>query len=185
MFERNRTRDHGISAGSSRPFGSGWVVYMTASPIRPIIPSVQPYTRAVVPQAAAPTRSRGPLPLANLAKRPAGTLRFGLATIDTNGRIADSTLFVALGWKTGIQLDIRTCGGLVLITADEHGVFQFRSPGYVRIPVTARQRCRLPLGDRVLLAADPVNGLLVVHPPVVLEELVDGLLTARLQEATP
>ncbi|MEV0131364.1 hypothetical protein AB0H83_23235 [Dactylosporangium sp. NPDC050688] len=157
---------------------------MTAGPIQPIIPSVQPFARAVVPPAAGPARSRGPLPLARLAQRPAGTLRFGLATIDTNGRVADSILFTTLGWKTGTRLDIRTCGGLILVTADEHGVFRFRSPGYVRIPVTARQCCRLLLGDRVLLAADPVNGLLVVHPPVVLEELVDGLLTTRLREAT-
>lgn len=157
---------------------------MTTGPIRPIIPSVQPYARATVPPTVSPARSRGPLPLARLAERPAGTLRFGLATVDTNGRVADSTLFTALGWKDGTRLDIRTCGGLVIVIADEYGVFQFKSPGYVRIPATARHWCHLPLGERVLLAADPVNGLLVVHPPAVLEDLVGGLLSTRLREAT-
>ncbi|WP_433221050.1 hypothetical protein ACQP00_19475 [Dactylosporangium sp. CS-047395] len=63
-------------------------------------------------------------------------------------------------------------------------MFQFKSPGFVRIPVSARRWCHLPLGERVLLAADPVNGLLVVLPPAVLEDVLGGLLSTRLREAS-
>ncbi|MEV8514247.1 AbrB/MazE/SpoVT family DNA-binding domain-containing protein [Dactylosporangium sp. NPDC051484] len=119
--------------------------------------------------------------LARLTERPAGTLRFGLATIDMNGRVADAALFRVLGWTTDTRLHIQTCTDLVVV-ADDRGVFRLRPPGHVRIPATAQHWCRLELGDRVLLAADPVNGLLVVHPPAVLEELVGGLLRARFRD---
>ncbi|GAA2397120.1 hypothetical protein GCM10010170_113530 [Dactylosporangium salmoneum] len=122
------------------------------------------------------------MPLARLTERPAGTLRFGLATIDMNGRVADAALFRALGWTIDTRLHMQTCADLVVVVADEHGVFRLRPPGHVRIPATARHWCRLDLGARVLLAADPVNGLLVVHPPAVLEELVGGLLNARFRD---
>ncbi|MER7007794.1 AbrB/MazE/SpoVT family DNA-binding domain-containing protein [Dactylosporangium sp. NPDC000555] len=62
-----------------------------------------------------------------------------------------------------------------MVAADEHGIFRLSRLGHVRLPAAARHWCRLGAGDRVLLAADPVNGLLIVHPPVVLEELVARL----------
>ncbi|GAA2624182.1 hypothetical protein GCM10010399_64450 [Dactylosporangium fulvum] len=96
---------------------------MSASSIRPVIPSAQPHPRDSIAVAAA-ARLRGPLPLARLTERPAGTLRFGLATIDMNGRVADAVLFKAPGWTTDTRLHIQTCADLIVVVADERGVFR-------------------------------------------------------------
>ncbi|ROS32146.1 hypothetical protein [Amycolatopsis thermoflava] len=40
------------------------------------------------------------------------------------------------------------------------------------LPATLRHRCRLGPGDRVLLAADPEQDLLIVHPPAALDDLL-------------
>jgi hypothetical protein len=146
---------------------------MSAGPIPAVIPSVLPQARS--PITTGSTRPRGPLPLAWLAQRPAGTLRFGLVTVDTNGRVAETSLTRALGWTDTTRLHIQAYTGLIVVAADEHGIFRLSRLGHLKLPAAARHWCRLGAGDRVLLAADPINSLLVVHPPVVLEELVAGL----------
>jgi hypothetical protein len=147
---------------------------MNTGPIPAVIPSVLPQSRPPIVTAGS-MRPRGPLPLARLTQRPAGTLRFGLATIDTNGRVADAALTRALEWTATTRLHIQAYTGLIVVAADEHGIFRLSSLGHVKLPAAARHWCRLGAGDRVLLAADPVNSILIVHPPVILEELVTGL----------
>ncbi|MFD0576209.1 AbrB/MazE/SpoVT family DNA-binding domain-containing protein [Dactylosporangium darangshiense] len=94
----------------------------------------------------------------------------------------DSALIRTLGWTTATRLRIQTCVDLIVVLADRHGVFRLGPPGYLRLPATARHWCGLRAGDRLLLAADPANSLLVVHPPAVLEEMVAGLHAARFRE---
>jgi hypothetical protein len=153
---------------------------MTNSPIPAVIPSVLPQGRPSI--AAASIRLRGPLPLARLSLRPAGTLRFGLATNDTNGRVADTALTRALGWTNDTRLHIQTYTDLILVIADEHGIFHLSPYGHVKLPATARHWCRLTTGDRLLLAADPAEGILIAHPSAVLEELVAALHAARFRD---
>jgi hypothetical protein len=38
--------------------------------------------------------------------------------------------------------------------------------------VTVRRWCGLAVGDRVLLAAEPADGLLVVYPPATLDAMI-------------
>jgi hypothetical protein len=83
---------------------------------------------------------------------------YGLATIDCNGRLADTTVSRALGWAPHTRLDNHESGGLVLVVADGHGVFRLTGQGYVRLPAAVRHWCALLPGDRVLLAADPDRG---------------------------
>ncbi|PSK62779.1 hypothetical protein B0E53_05297 [Micromonospora sp. MH33] len=42
----------------------------------------------------------------------------------------------------------------------------------MRLPAVVRQWCGLTAGDRVLLAADPKAGRLVLHPPASLDAVV-------------
>jgi hypothetical protein len=97
---------------------------------------------------------------------------YGTAAIDCNGRVAESAVINALGWAAGTRLHIRENGGLVLVTADQQGVFSMTGQGHLRVPATVRHWCGLVPGDRVLLAADPANGLLVVHPPAALDAMI-------------
>ncbi len=100
---------------------------------------------------------------------------YGTAAIDCNGRVAEATVISALGWAPGTRLNIRENGGLMLITADGHGVFRLTGQGHLRLPATVRHWCGLVAGDRVLLAADPTAGLLVVHPPAAVDAMIAEL----------
>ena len=118
------------------------------------------------------TLARAPLPLMGLASKRAGTAVYGLSTLDAGGRVADRAVLVALGWAAGERLDIRAGGGLIAVCADARGIFRVTRQCFLRLPVAARRWCELAAGDRVLLAAYPQGGLLVVHPPAVLDAVV-------------
>jgi hypothetical protein len=105
---------------------------------------------------------------------------YGMATLDDRGRVADRVVIRSLGWVGGTRLAVREANGLVLVCADRGGVFAVTGQGHVRLPAVVRHRCGLVAGDRVLLAADAGEGLLVVHPPVVLDAMVGQLHTAVL-----
>ena len=51
-------------------------------------------------------------------------------------------------------------------------MFGLTGQGYLRLPGTVRHWCGLVPGDRVLVAADPDQGLLVVHLPAALDTTV-------------
>jgi bifunctional DNA-binding transcriptional regulator/antitoxin component of YhaV-PrlF toxin-antitoxin module len=42
----------------------------------------------------------------------------------------------------------------------------------VNLPAAARHACGIAPGDRVLLAAEPADGILVVHPLAALDAMV-------------
>lgn len=115
---------------------------------------------------------RRPLPVPRLAGTRLRSTVYGLAAVDDRGRVADHAVVRALGWRSGTRLDVHESGGLVLVRADRQGVFSVTGQGYVRLPATVRHWCGLVPGDRVLLAADPDHGLLVVHPPAALDAMV-------------
>lgn len=144
-------------------------------------------TASLVPTIALPEGPRGPhshaargrtsLPLARMT--PAGSARtgrmvYGLAKLDARGRAADAAVERALGWVPGARVDIRESGGLILVKPDPRGVFSITIQGHVRLPVAVRRWCGLVPGDRVLLAADGDEDLLVVYPPTTLDALVAG-----------
>jgi bifunctional DNA-binding transcriptional regulator/antitoxin component of YhaV-PrlF toxin-antitoxin module len=60
------------------------------------------------------------------------------------------------------------------------GVFSVTGQGHVRLPATVRRWCGLATGDRVLLAAEPARGLLVVHPPAALDAMIGQFQAAVL-----
>jgi bifunctional DNA-binding transcriptional regulator/antitoxin component of YhaV-PrlF toxin-antitoxin module len=103
---------------------------------------------------------------------------YGLAAVDCRGRVADHTIVTALGWAPGTRVNIRESQGLLVIRPDAHGVFSVTKQGHLRLPAPVRHCCGLVPGDRVLLAADPQRGLLVVYPPAAL----DDVLTPRHAE---
>ncbi|WP_444948128.1 AbrB/MazE/SpoVT family DNA-binding domain-containing protein [Micromonospora ureilytica] len=97
---------------------------------------------------------------------------YGLAAIDTSGRIADRAVIRALGWAPGTRLHIREGSEVIVVRRDQQGVFTVSGQGHLRLPAAVRHWCGLTAGDRVLLAASPPEGLLVVHPPAALDAMV-------------
>ncbi|MFJ8207507.1 hypothetical protein [Micromonospora chalcea] len=123
-------------------------------------------------------RSRGgaarrpPLPLPVLPSPRTGTMVYGLAALDNSGRIADRTIIRALGWGPSSRLHIREGSGVIVVRLDRQGVFTVTGQGHLHLPAAVRHWCGLSAGDRVLLAANPTDGLLVVHPPAALDAMV-------------
>jgi hypothetical protein len=138
-------------------------------------------TSSVVPPVVAPPRLTGhatnprtgrALPLPQLQSPRQRSTVYGLARLDCHGRIADHLVVRTLGWGAGTRLDMREHAGLVLVSAADQGVFTVTSQGHVRLPAMVRRRCGLATGDRVLLSAEPADGLLFVHPPAALDAMV-------------
>jgi hypothetical protein len=154
----------------------------------------------ITPVVAPPTGSLGPgtgpagprsvlrraaLPLPGLAPASAEADAcprrvYGLSAVDDRGRLADRVVWRALGWTPGTRLQIRAAGGLVVVDADPGGAFAVTRQGHVRIPATIRHWCGLAAGDRMLLAADPALGRLVVYPPAALNRVTAALDAATL-----
>jgi hypothetical protein len=144
------------------------VVVVTAV-LAPVIP---PPSAALRGRRSSPAAPRQPLPLAPLAPRPDTTAVYGLAAVDSTGRVVDRAITQALGWTPGTRMHIRINGGLIVVDADPHGVFAMSGQGHVRLPARVRHWCRLATGDRVLLVADPAIQRLVVHPPAALGAMI-------------
>jgi hypothetical protein len=148
----------------------GVVAMILPAVIAPLV-LTSPVPAAWPARAASSSR---PLPLAALAPTRPAVGVYGVAAMDCNGRVADTAVIRALGWGDGTRVDIREQSGLVVVTADRHGVFRLSGSGYLRLPATARHWCGLQPGDRVLLAAEPDQDRLTVYPPALLDGMIAG-----------
>ncbi|MEV6227980.1 AbrB/MazE/SpoVT family DNA-binding domain-containing protein [Saccharopolyspora shandongensis] len=109
---------------------------------------------------------------------------YGLAAVDGRGRIADQAVLRALGWTPGTRLAIRESRRLLIIHTDTH-VFKITKQGHLRLPAPVRHCSSLLPGDRVLLTAEPARGVLVVHPPAVLDDMITHCHSTRLDGDLP
>ncbi|MGP4017582.1 hypothetical protein [Saccharopolyspora sp. 5N708] len=115
------------------------------------------------------------------------TMLYRIAALDERGRIAEQSVVNALGWSPGERLQF----GLISNTAiavqpDAGGMFTLARRSHIPLPVTARRWCGLRTGDRVLLAAAPDHGVLVVYTMGALDAMVAGFhASACGGEASP
>jgi hypothetical protein len=158
------------------------VQVVSISSLAPVIPPVV----VVDPRTASRHRSgslaqQRPLPLPPTPISRDSSVGYALATLDCHGRVADRKIMVALGWSTATALAIRQQQGLIVVGADQYGAFRLTARLFLHLPVAVRGWCGLHSGNRVLLAARPQQGQLIVHPPAVLDAALDEL-HARLLE---
>jgi bifunctional DNA-binding transcriptional regulator/antitoxin component of YhaV-PrlF toxin-antitoxin module len=97
---------------------------------------------------------------------------YGLTAVDSRGRVSDKSVTRALGWQPGDPLSLRVTDGLIIVVAVAEGQLAVSSQGRVHLPASARHACRITPGDRVLLAAEPADGVLVVHPLATLDAMI-------------
>ncbi|WFE52964.1 AbrB/MazE/SpoVT family DNA-binding domain-containing protein [Micromonospora sp. WMMD1155] len=149
--------------------------------VAPLIPPLTPPARSQgTDRRLGAALRRPPLPLPDLPTPRAGSTVYGLAAIDVSGRIADRMIVRALGWACGTRLHIHESAGLIVVRLDPQGVFTLTGQGHLHLPAAVRKWCGLKPGDRLLLAADPDGGVLVVHPPAALDAVVAQIHTAAL-----
>lgn len=142
---------------------------MRGPTVAPVIPS----SRAPAVRGSSSSADRQVLPLPRLAHgERVSSVVYGLAAVDCHGRVADRVVLTALGWVSGTRVSIREDSGLIVVSADPHGVFALTRQGHLNLPAGVRRWCALVPGDRVLLAAEPDRATLVVHPPAALDAMV-------------
>jgi hypothetical protein len=116
------------------------------------------------------------LPVLSLPRLPdPDTLLVGAACIDRSGRVHERTLFSALGWKSGHQLEMDTTHGMIAIASVPGGRHRIDNRGALLLPAAARRMCGITLGPPVVLAAAVGEQLLIVHSAAT----VAGLLAAH------
>jgi bifunctional DNA-binding transcriptional regulator/antitoxin component of YhaV-PrlF toxin-antitoxin module len=97
---------------------------------------------------------------------------YAITGVDGRGRVPDLTVVRALGWTAASSLEARACGGLIVVAASAEGSLGLTAHGHVRLPAPLRRACGIEEGNRVLLAAEPTVGVLVVHPLASLDAIV-------------
>lgn len=80
----------------------------------------------------------------------------------------------------GQHLAITVLGTAVVVHPHPVGLFVVPSARYVVLPASVRRRCGFQQGDRVLLAADSSNEVLVVHPMAALDSMITAYHSALL-----
>ncbi|WP_280399808.1 AbrB/MazE/SpoVT family DNA-binding domain-containing protein [Nocardia carnea] len=151
---------------------------MTDDTLRPLLPSFT--ARSGIGDSS--VVASGPaLPMATLEQPVRSTAVHSIRPVDTNGRVVDKAIVDALDWRPGDLLSWRVAGGLVLITRPGHGRRGVTKYGHISIPAAVRHAAGIRIRERVLLAADPDQALLVVYPA----DVVDDILARRFAEGAP
>jgi hypothetical protein len=125
------------------------------------------------------TGGRG-LPVTPLLTYPPETdAHYAVTAVDARGRLADASPVRKLAWAPGTPVALHVVRGQVVVatrrsTPGRHAITR---QGHLRLPATVRHACRLRTGARVLVAAHPDTGVLVVFTTRVL----DGVLRACFQ----
>ncbi len=141
---------------------------MTAQPLAPVIPS------SAVPAArrrAGPAAGR-PLPLARPVRPVPEDGVYGIARIDSSGRICERAIVTALGWAGSDRLTFTADAGVVTARRDPGGMVTLPASAYITIPAALRHRCGLEAGDPVLLAALPGQDALAAYSLAVVDQAV-------------
>ena len=98
--------------------------------------------------------------------------RLSIALMDGGGRLQDRGAVAALGWSQGDRLLITIVRTSVVIRRRPDGVFVMPRKPYVALPAPVRRGCGALAGSRLLLVADPVHDVLIVHPEAAVQAML-------------
>jgi hypothetical protein len=143
---------------------------VTAQPMAPVIPSSGVLASRQRSRSAA---ARG-LPLASPVPVPSlpEDVVYGIARIDSSGRICERAIITALGWSGGDLLTVTADAGVVTARRDLGGMVTLPASAYITIPAALRRRCGLKAGDQVLLAALPDQDSLAAYSLAVVDQAI-------------
>ena len=98
--------------------------------------------------------------------------RLSIALMDGGGRLQDRGAVAALGWSPGDRLLITLVRTSVVVRRRPDGVFVMPRKPYVVLPAPVRRGCGALAGSRLLLVADPVHDVLIVHPEAAVQAML-------------
>ena len=148
-------------------------------------PATQPVTRsenwslaehvaaALASRQASTHRVDVGLPLAPLpVPTPTPSLYYTVTPVDARGRLADRSPIRALGWRPGQTITITVLQQAIVVTSQAGKAESITTQGHLRIPARIRHGCGLNTGDRLLVAAAPTPGVLVIYTMGLLESIL-------------
>lgn len=101
-----------------------------------------------------------------------GTLTYSAARVDSSGTVPAAQTLAKLRWHTGDRLAITTVREVVVISHDTSGLHSVPKKRSLIIPAVVRRACGIRPGDLVVLAAATELGILLIHPPTVLDMMM-------------
>jgi hypothetical protein len=144
-------------------------------------PTMRPHTIAqgvvgslVLPPARpALSQPASPLPLTDLGRLPRdASMLYDIGRVDGSGRIASNDIVNALNWTSGSKLDVILTPQSIVLRSAPDGLFSVPHRPCIVIPSHARRPHGINPGDRVLIAAAPEHGLVIVYPLSALDEMI-------------
>ncbi len=125
-----------------------------------------------------PTAAR---PLATPADDDGDPVVFGVAAVDGSGRVRERAVLTTLRWNRGERLDIRVVRDIAVLRAAPHGRLRIDAREQIALPAGCRATLGIRPGDRVVLAALPASGIVLVCPIALAARWIRAL-TAELPE---
>jgi hypothetical protein len=120
-------------------------------------------------------RLPGGLPLPRLVGPARETSAYyTVTTVDGRGRLADGSPLRVLQWGPGLRLKLMVTLGALVVAAHPDGRETVTRQGHLRLPADLRHSWRLNPADRLLVAAHPHQGLLVVYTMPALDAMVSS-----------
>lgn len=135
------------------------------------------------PGSPKPARS---LPLTSLHRLPRDTsMLYEMLRVDASGRIGHHEIVEALHWRPGDKLETFLTQGAIVIRVSADGLFCVLQRGRIVIPAAARRRYDIRPTDRLLIAAVPDYGIMIVYPLPALDEMIASYHSAHPDAETP
>lgn len=137
----------------------------------PILPGESPQLAAP----AALTNFRNDRPLTTLYKPPPRHEPKWLCSIrrvDAKGRVIEKRLLPALGWRPGMRLGYDLEDHVVIVGRFDERQLWITAAGDLRLPARFRREAGIHTSDRILLAADLVEGILLIFSACAVDVMI-------------
>lgn len=146
---------------------------------------------ALIPDALGPRTDSVPAPmpvlpaLSRLDHVAPVSLLVSTCRMDRSGRIHERLLLRELGWEPGDRVDMDTIHGMILIANTPTGLHTIDHRGAIKLPATLRRLCNINYGPPLVLAAAVPEQVMVVHPGIVVADMLASHYTQLIRCEQP
>ena len=146
---------------------------------------------ALIPDALGPRADGAPAPmpvlpaLSRLDSVAPVSLLVSTCRMDRSGRIHERLMLRELGWEPGDRVDMDTIHGMILIATTPTGLHGIDDRGAIKLPSTLRRLCNIKYGPPLVLAAAVPEQVMVVHPGIVVADMLASHYTQLIRCEQP
>lgn len=146
---------------------------------------------ALIPDALGPRGDSVPVPmpvlpaLHRLEHVASVSLLVSTGRMDRSGRIHERLMLRELGWEPDDRVDMDTIHGMILIANTPTGQHTIDHRGAIKLPATLRRLCNIKYGPPLVLAAAVPEQVMVVHPGIVVADMLASHYTQLIRCEQP